>query len=196
MTKTSIGIDEVGRGALAGPMVVGAVVDNGLHDIVPELVVIMHCKNLRDSKKHTQEQRERAYDFLQSRLIWAVGEVSAKEIDGLGLTEAAKLASGRALAQLPTAEEIVADAGLRHPHEAAIPTQWFVKGDEHILPITLASIMAKVWRDRLMTLQANEYPQYGFQNHVGYATLEHRTAIQLHGPTELHRRSFLRNILA
>ena len=187
-----IGIDEVGRGALAGPAVVGAVANIDLEALIPELLAAANLRQLRDSKKLSLRQREAAFAFLEPRLAWGVGEASPAEIDGLGLTAALRLAAGRALAQLPKPERIIADAGLRHPLEADIPTEWFVKGDENHLPITLASIMAKVWRDRRMVELAATYPGYGFERHVGYGTAAHRAALVSLGPADIHRRSFIR----
>lgn len=191
-----IGIDEVGRGALAGPAVVGAVADDGLEALLPELLAAARLRQLRDSKRLTPRQREAAFAFLEGRLTWGVGEASAAELDRLGVTAALRLAAGRAIAALglePSA--VLADAGLRHPLEATVPTEWFVKGDETVLPITLASIMAKVWRDRLMQACAADFPGYGWERNMGYGTGAHQQAIRDQGQTPLHRRSFLRNLV-
>jgi len=190
-----IGIDEVGRGALAGPAVVGAVESGNLEALIPELLAAARLRQLRDSKKLTLLQREAAFTFLSDKILWGVGEASPREIDELGLTAALRLAAGRAMEKLARPERILADAGLRHPFEADIPTEWFVKGDETQLPITLASIMAKVWRDRLMVNLAATYPGYGFERHVGYGTGAHLAALRSLGPADVHRRSFIRNLV-
>jgi len=190
-----IGIDEVGRGSLAGPAVVGAVADRDLVALLPELLAAARLRQLRDSKKLTARQREAAFVFLEPRIAWTVGEVSAVEIDELGVTAALRLAAGRAIEGVGMAPtSVAADAGLRHPLEETVPTEWFVKGDETILPITLASIMAKVWRDRQMLEASTTYSGYGFERNVGYGTGEHLAALRSLGPTALHRRLFIRNL--
>jgi ribonuclease HII len=191
-----VGLDEVGRGSLAGPLVVGAATLIGSDPELPiQLLGLLAIPKIRDSKKLSIKQREIAYTYLESRLIWGVGEVEASEIDYFGLAAALRLASERALASLKKRgylpERILADAGLFHPFEATIPTERFVKGDENIIEITLASIMAKVWRDRMMYALAKTYPEYGFMTNVGYGTAEHRAALKVRGLSPEHRRSFI-----
>ena len=198
MKQTVIGMDEVGRGALAGPVAVGVVAETGLNVVLPELLQVLRIAKIRDSKKLTRLQRERAFQFLENRIAWAVGEASAEEIDELRLTAAISLAAGRAIKGLQEKTgpigRVLADAGLRHPFEETMPTQRFIKGDERFLPIAFASIMAKVWRDRLMGEYAQQYPLYGFESHVGYATERHRQALRAHGSSPVHRQFFLRNL--
>ena len=198
MSSITIGVDEVGRGALAGCLVVGAVsldaVEDRMH-MAGDLLAAMGRSELRDSKKLTRIQREKAFFFLKNKIIWSVGEVTPAEIDRLGLTAAVSLATERALESLEkqgyTVTSVLADAGINHPFEDTIPTQKIVKGDEKIMEITLASIMAKVWRDRIMLELDAEHPNYGFAQHVGYGTPAHYKAIQQKGLTPLHRRLFV-----
>lgn len=201
LTKVQVGIDEVGRGVLAGPLVVGACAllvdpDHFLRALLTDL----RLKKLRDSKKHPPKQREVIFTYLEQKpgIIWAVGEVEAAEVDYFGLSSALKLAAERALAGLKKQgylpAKILADAGLYHPFEASIPTERIIRGDEQILEITLASIMAKVWRDRQMSGLAEHYPDYGFAEHVGYGTRRHYEALRSKGITKEHRQSFLKNL--
>jgi ribonuclease HII len=190
--QKTIGIDEVGRGALAGPAVVGAVSLDGIDRafLAAELEAVLR-RTIADSKKLTKLQRERAAAFLREHVAWSVGEASADEIDGYGIVGALRLASGRALAPHLPAERILADAGLRHPHEKTIATQWIVKGDETILEITCASIIAKVYRDALMARLAAEHAQYGWETNAGYGSASHMRAIREKGRSAEHRASFL-----
>lgn len=192
-----VGLDEVGRGALAGPLVVGAVFLTGhqTESLAEELKTDLSLKRLADSKKLTPRNRQRIFTYLEGRIRWAVGEVQAAEIDQLRIKRAVSLAAERALNSLrqPNLEipEILADAGIQHPFESEIPTTSLIRGDESVLAIMLASIMAKVWRDRLMKDLSQVYPQYGFSRHMGYATSFHRQQIQQYRLTPEHRRSFL-----
>ena len=195
MNKLVAGIDEVGRGALAGPLLVGAVADRGLEKLVPELLAVMGIAAMRDSKKLTLNQRERAFAFLERKIDWSLGEVSAGEIDELGLGSAIRIAAGRALDGLkarPFLTSVLADASLFHSYEAELATKRFVKGDESILPISLASVMAKVVRDRRMKELAIAFPHYGWTSNVGYGTKAHFEGLRQAGETPEHRRLFLR----
>lgn len=191
-----VGIDEVGRGALAGPVVVGAVADYQLETLLPALLDLLRIPVIRDSKKLTRMQREKAYTFLEGRLTWSVGVVESTDIDEQGLAWALRAAATDAINGLEClVQEVVADAGLFHNNEERIPTKRFVKGDEHFSSIALASIMAKVWRDRQMLIYDTLYPEYGFAQHVGYGTAKHRQVLQNQGVTDIHRRSFLSSFL-
>jgi ribonuclease HII len=191
------GIDEVGRGALAGPAAVGAVCLAGADPeaLVRDLLAQARLSRLADSKKLTRRQRERAYAYLEGRILWAVGRAEAAEIDQLGISPALRLAAGRALDGLrgrgAAISGVEADASLFHPYEEELPTNRTVKGDETILEITFASIMAKVWRDRLMAELATAFPGYGWERNAGYGTPEHLAAIRLAGKSFPHRESFL-----
>lgn len=197
MLALTVGLDEVGRGALAGELVVGAVSLNGINkrQLVEELERILR-RRLADSKKLSPGQRERAAAYLREQVIWDIGEAEVEEIDRLGLTEATKLAAGRAMdgirKQGYVIERVVADAGLLHPYQASIPTKHFVRGDEKILEITCASIIAKVYRDTVMRELALLVPQYGWKRNVGYGSEQHMRMIAEHGPHERHRKSFLK----
>jgi ribonuclease HII len=191
----TVGLDEVGRGALAGPMLVGAVALSDPEGFRMELAASrLKCA---DSKKLSAAQREKLFEFLHGRILWSVGGVLPQEIDALGLTAAVRLAAGRALDVLPTSgpRRIMADAGLYHPYENEIPTERLVKGDETILEIMLASVMAKVSRDRQMQDFATECPQYGWKRNVGYGTAAHAAAIRQYGLTPHHRRLFCKAYL-
>ncbi len=195
MHEIVIGIDEVGRGALAGPFVVCAAgfsksseteIRSGLETVL--------CRTVTDSKKLTASQRERGAEYLKAQIIFAIGAAEASEIDQLGLAAAARLATGRALDGLPQKPtSVMADAGLRHPYEDTIPTEWFVKGDETILQISCASIIAKVYRDTLMHELARTYPNYQWERNVGYGTAQHRASILKYNATPQHRLSFISN---
>jgi ribonuclease HII len=197
-----VGIDEVGRGALAGPAVVGAVTLVGINAprLIKELVQICAIKKLKDSKKLSIDQRERVFLFLEKRIIWSVGRVEAAEIDRLGLTMGIYLAADRAFTALEgqgvIIAEVTADAGLRHPYEKLVPSTMTVRGDETILEIMLASIIAKVWRDRYMRELDVVLPGYCFAQHVGYGTKIHQEAIKRLGISVQHRRLFLHNLMS
>jgi ribonuclease HII len=175
------GVDEAGRGPLAGPVVAAAV-------ILPRDFI---CPGLDDSKKISAAKRERLYDRLtgDSRMIWAVATAEREEIDRLNILRATHLAMRRAVEALdPQAEHCLIDGlPLREfpfPHDA------IVKGDGLSLSIAAASIIAKVSRDRMMGEIDREFPQFGFAKHQGYGTKEHLEALRIHGPCRHHRRSF------
>lgn len=196
--KHKVGIDEVGRGALAGPAVVGAVILPQTYE-VEAICIACNLKALKDSKKLTALQRERLAAWVREHTAWALGEVAAAEIDRFGLTAALSLATERAFEGLENQGyiigEVLADAGLRHGREQELPTVWTVRGDESVLEITLASSLAKVWRDARMRELAAHYPLFGFDRHVGYGTAAHFQALRQHGPSPVHRRLFLKSII-
>ena len=163
--------------------------------IVADLLVVTALKVLRDSKQLTRLQRERVADYVRPRLEWSTGEVSAADIDRLGLRTATDLAAGRAMTGLNGKfTNVLADAGLHHPYEATYPTAFFIKGDEKIPQIGLASCMAKVTRDRYMRELALQHTGFGWETNVGYGSGFHISAIRTHGITPHHRRSFLNNL--
>lgn len=175
-----VGIDEVGRGCWAGPVVAGAVV---LRRAIP---------GLRDSKKLTKKERERLDVIIRRRAVAiGLGWVSPEELDRVGLTQAVRLAMERALAEITVAyDEIIIDGSynfLKH-----VPTtRTMIKADDRIPAVSAASILAKVARDAYMATEAAQaHPHYSFERHVGYGTALHRAAIELHGLCNLHRRSF------
>ena len=181
-----LGMDEVGRGSWAGPVMVGAVV---LGTPIP---------GLRDSKQLTVKSREKLALTVQSEAVAvAIGEASPKEIDELGLTAALCLAYERALARVVIpVDHIVIDGNYNFlPRVPNVTVQ--IKADASEPAVSAASIIAKVTRDRLMSACAQKFPAYGFESHVGYGTQLHAEALKRHGPCELHRRSFtpVRNAL-
>lgn len=192
-----VGIDEVGRGSIAGPLLVGAVLlPKGEEDsFVESLLTATKLPVLKDSKKLTRMQRDLVFRFAVERLDWAVGEVSASKIDSLGLRPATDQAAGKALLGIRgIITRVIADAGLHHPFEQKYLTEFFVKGDERFVQISLASIMAKVTRDRIMQEYDQTYPGYGLVTNVGYGSPAHYRAIEASGLSPLHRRSFLKGI--
>lgn len=195
-----IGLDEVGRGALAGPVMVGAVLldDSTSQDLAAGMYRELHIPYPRDSKKLTKKQRALLYEAVSKSLPWAVGRVEADEIDRLGIVQAVTVAAGKAIDGLAVPELGVlvrCDAGLYHPFESLIPTTRHIKGDEAYPEIMLASVMAKVVRDRFMALLPTAYRAYGFDRHVGYGTKSHVEAIRRHGLSDIHRRTFCKSFL-
>jgi ribonuclease HII len=176
------GIDEVGRGPLAGPVVAAAVV-------LPPKIPRVLLREVDDSKKLSQADRERLNIEIRSCAIVGVGEASVAEIDSLNILQAAFLAMRRAVAQLSVVPDLALIDGNAHPG-LAVPCQMVVGGDGIHLSIAAASIVAKVVRDRTMVALADQHPEYGWHSNVGYATPKHREALKRYGPTPHHRTSF------
>lgn len=174
------GIDEVGMGPLAGPVVAAAVVFD--ERALPE--------GLTDSKRMTADARVRAAAAIRSSAVGVgIGVVDAPEIDRLNIYWAGLYAMRLAVADLPTSPEyLLVDA--RTIPEVTMPQTAFVRGDGFVYSVAAASIVAKEYRDACMHALDGRYPQYGFRRHVGYATPEHLAALAAHGPSPLHRRSF------
>jgi ribonuclease HII len=175
------GVDEAGRGPLAGPVSVAAV-------ILPDG---FRHKRLTDSKQLDEEEREEIYDELVQResICWHVVLVEVDEIDRVNILRATHLGMQRAVAGLTRQPEAVLIDGLPVPG-FPLPQEALVKGDARSFSIAAASVIAKVTRDRYMRAAAAQHPQYGFERHKGYGTPEHLEALRLHGPCPLHRRSF------
>ncbi|NJN51419.1 MAG: ribonuclease HII [Gammaproteobacteria bacterium] len=174
------GVDEVGRGPLAGPVVTAAVI------LDPALPI----EGLKDSKRLTAKQRERLYDVIMERaLAVAIGRAEPEEIDALNILRATLLAMGRAVDALSIEPELVYVDGNVTPH-LRMPAVAVVGGDDIHAVISAASIIAKVVRDREMAQAAVRYPEYGFEHHKGYASATHLAALAAHGPSPIHRRSF------
>jgi len=176
-----VGIDEVGRGAWAGPLTLGAVV-------VPK---DRRIYKLRDSKMLTEREREALYDrVVDWAEAWAVGHASHQECDELGMSAAQKLAARRAMDGLGVSVDAVILDGkwdfVGHP-----TTRKLVKADAKCLSVAAASIIAKVTRDRMMRAEADAFPGFDFQLNKGYPCPRHKTAIQAYGPTSIHRRSWV-----
>lgn len=175
------GLDEVGRGCLAGPVVAAAVIlpRDYTHPI------------LNDSKQLTRNQRDMLReDIKREAIAWAVAEVSHEDIDKINILKASFLAMHRAVDVLTTKPEHLLVDGNRFVPYPMIPHTCIVKGDAHYLSIAAASILAKTYRDELMEQLGLEYPAYGWAKNVGYPTAVHRKAIRQFGPTKYHRMSF------
>lgn len=174
------GIDEAGRGPLAGPVVAAAVILDPAHPII----------GLNDSKKLSERRREAlAGEIREKALAWAVAEASVEEIDRLNILHATFLAMQRAVAALGVLPERAMVDGNRCP-KLPIPGEAVVKGDGKIASIAAASILAKTVRDAGMLVLHASYPQYGFDRHMGYPTPAHFAALEAHGASPVHRRSF------
>lgn len=176
-----IGIDEAGRGPLAGPVSVGAA-------IIP--AGFSH-PGIDDSKRLTEKRREALYDELSENrdIQWTVSLVEAEEIDKINILKATHLGMARAVKQLGIEVGMCLIDGLAVPN-FPYPHEGIVKGDSKSLSIATASIFAKVTRDRIMREAAVRYPGYGFEKHKGYGTKAHLEALRTLGPCEIHRRSF------
>ena len=174
------GVDEVGRGPLAGPVVTAAVI---LHPDRP-------IEGLADSKKLTEKRREALYDeIIEKAAAWSLGRCEADEIDRLNIYQATLLAMERAVAGLGIPPEYVLVDGNRCPRWHW-PSEPVIKGDGRVAAISAASVLAKVTRDREMVALEETYPGYGLAAHKGYPTPVHLEALQKQGVTPIHRRSF------
>ena len=176
------GVDEAGRGPLAGAVFAAAVV---LDPSRPRI------NNLHDSKILDEAERDRLAGRIRERaLAWAVAFATVEEIDRLNILGASLLAMQRAIHALAVKPDEVCVDGLHVPRGVETPCRAIVKGDRLVAAISAASILAKVARDAEMTAIDARYPGYGFAHHKGYATPEHLAALREHGPCEIHRRSF------
>ncbi|MCC7372100.1 MAG: ribonuclease HII [Chloroflexi bacterium] len=180
------GVDEAGRGAWAGPLVAGAVI---VGQIDPDDLA-GRWAGVRDSKLLSPEQRAAAFELIQaSALAVGVGSVAPAEIDLLGLTAANELAMARAVRALPVQPQaLLVDAFVLR--SVLLPQRALIEGDARSLSIAAASIVAKVTRDRWMARYADEYPEYGFNQHVGYGVAIHQEALDRVGPCPIHRLSY------
>jgi ribonuclease HII len=178
-----VGIDEAGRGPLAGPVVAACV-------LLPKRTS-KKLEGLTDSKQLTEKQRERLFDAIQDVAIAiGVGAATPAEIDEINILQATFLAMRRALAQVPQAQYALVDGNLKIA-KLELVQEPIVKGDGRSRSIAAASVIAKVTRDRQMVALDAEMPQYGFARHKGYGTAAHYAALREHGPTVHHRQSFL-----
>jgi ribonuclease HII len=184
------GVDEVGRGALCGPVVTAAVL---LDRSTCHLLV---AAGVRDSKKLSASRREQLVPKIQSiATSYAVAEASPAEIDAINIRQATLLAMARAIQGLTVTPELCLIDG-RDPIPALpYPQQTLIGGDDRSVAIAAASILAKVSRDALLRQLALQYPDYGLDRHKGYGTVQHCTALRTYGPTPIHRQSFLSKIL-
>lgn len=178
------GVDEAGRGPLAGPVCAAAVM------LPPGL----ELPGLNDSKKLTEKKRDALHDeIIAAAIAYGIAFATAEEIEERNILGATFLAMRRAVAQLSQTPGLVLIDGNRDPG-LPYPTECVVKGDAKCADIAAASILAKVTRDRYMLQMAERYPEYGFERHKGYGTKDHYAALRAHGPSEIHRPSFLKKM--
>ncbi len=184
--ETVCGVDEAGRGPLAGPVCAAAVI----------LPCGLQIEGLNDSKKLSEKKREQLYGIITEKAVaWSVAFGSVEEIESVNILEATFLAMNRAVSGLEVKPSFALVDGNRVPKGMTVPCEMVVKGDAKSCSIAAASIIAKVTRDRLLLQYAKEYPEYGFEKHKGYGTAAHYAAIERYGILPIHRKSFLKNIL-
>ena len=179
------GVDEAGRGPLAGPVCAAAVIlrDNQI------------IEGVNDSKKLSEKKREALFDVIREEaLAYSIAFATVEEIEELNILNATMLAMKRAVEGLSTKADYALIDGNKTPN-LDIPCEYVIKGDANSMSIAAASILAKVSRDRLCREYAEKYPEYGFEKHKGYGTKAHTEAILKYGPCEIHRLSFLKKIL-
>ena len=183
--KYICGVDEAGRGPLAGPVCAAAV-------ILPDDMII---EGVNDSKKLSEKKREMLFDVIKEKaLAYSIAFATVDEIEELNILNATMIAMKRAVEGLEIKADYAMIDGNRLP-PIDIPCEYIVKGDANSMSIAAASILAKVSRDRLCYDYAKKYPEYGFEKHKGYGTKLHTDAIKQYGPCEIHRISFLKKIL-
>ena len=189
--KTIVGIDEVGKGSWAGPLVIGIAMLNREMVFSDEPAVALG--GVRDSKQLSELQREEIFDQIAARCLrWSIGTASALECDQLGMVEAQRLATARGFAALAIASVDVAIVDGRwdfvSPHARKVLVE--VKADADCVSVAAASVLAKVSRDRMMRSLAGDYPQWHFDSNKGYPCPKHRAALQGYGPSAIHRTSW------
>lgn len=183
--KNICGVDEAGRGPLAGPVCAAAVI------LKPNDII----EGVNDSKKLSEKKREMLYDVIKERAIsYSIAFATVEEIEEMNILNATMLAMKRAVEGLEIPAEYAIIDGNKTP-QLEIPCNYIVKGDAKSMSIAAASILAKVTRDRLLLEYAEQYPQYHFEKHKGYGTKVHREALIEHGACPIHRKSFLKKIL-
>lgn len=179
------GVDEAGRGPLAGPVVAAAVVINDFVDL----------KEINDSKKLSEKKREKLYDIILENHSVGIGVIDNIEIDNINILNATFKAMNLAISQINKEFDIVLVDGNKRIKNCNKRQECIIKGDGKSISIAAASIIAKVTRDRLMKDFSKSFPQYSFEKHKGYGTKLHRELIKQHGPCEIHRKKFIRNII-
>ena len=183
--KSICGVDEAGRGPLAGPVCAAAV-------ILPKGEII---EGVNDSKKLTEKKREALYDVIKEKAVaYSIAFATVEEIEEMNILNATMLAMKRAVEGLSLPADYAMIDGNKLP-DLNIPAEYVIKGDANSMSIAAASILAKVTRDRLCADYEKEYPQYGFAKHKGYGTKLHREMILKYGPCKIHRMSFLKKLL-
>ena len=184
--KYICGIDEAGRGPLAGPVVVASV-------IMPKDSMI---EGVNDSKKVSEKKREKLYEEITNTAIaWGVGIIDQREIDEINILNATKKGLTISLKELEIKPDLILVDALTNIDTLVIPYRSIIKGDAKSYSIAAASIIAKVTRDRIMRQWDELYPEYGFEKHKGYGTKMHIDAIKEYGPCPLHRKSFIKNFI-
>ncbi|MBE6729018.1 MAG: ribonuclease HII [Ruminococcaceae bacterium] len=184
--KSVCGVDEAGRGPLAGPVCAAAV-------ILPDDAVI---EGLDDSKKLSEKKREALYDkIINTAVSYGIAFSDVEEIEEVNILGATYIAMCRAVEKLKVKPDYVLVDGNRYPPMLEIEGETVVKGDSKSMSIAAASILAKVTRDRLLLEYAKQYPEYGFEKHKGYGTKAHIEAIKKFGVTKIHRQSFLKKLI-
>ena len=184
--KTICGIDEAGRGPLAGPVVVASV-------IMPEDSMI---EGVNDSKKISEKKREKLYDqIIEEAISYSISIIGQEEIDEINILNATKKGLTDSLKELKVKPDLIIVDALAHIDTLGIPYESIIKGDAKCYSISAASILAKVTRDRIMREWAAIYPQYGFEQHKGYGTAKHISAIKEYGPCPIHRRTFIKHFI-
>lgn len=184
--KLICGVDEAGRGPLAGPVCAAAVI----------LPTDAEIEGLNDSKKISEKKRELLYDVICEKAIaYCISFGTLEEIEALNILEATFLAMNRSIDGLKIKPDYVLIDGNKTPKDIKIPCEAIVKGDAKSASIAAASILAKVTRDRLLLEYDKQYPEYNFKKHKGYGTKEHTELILKHGPSPIHRLSFLKKLL-
>ncbi len=179
-----VGLDEAGRGPLAGPVTAAAVsVSYKVHKVIK-------LQGINDSKKLSEKRREELYEILTNHpdIMWRVGIVDEKEIDRINILQATKLAMHRAIEKLQP-DYILIDGNFLLDG-VTINQSSIIKGDAKVFSIAAASIIAKVTRDRIMLKMHEKYPEYDFQKHKGYGTMAHMAALKKFGPCDIHRKTF------
>ncbi|MBR4072710.1 MAG: ribonuclease HII [Clostridia bacterium] len=184
--KLICGVDEAGRGPLAGPVCAAAV-------ILPEDCII---DGLNDSKKLSEKKREQLFDVIKEKAVaYSISYGTLEEIEQYNILEATYFAMNRAIEGLSIKADYALIDGNRVPKGIKIPCETVIKGDSKSASIAAASILAKVTRDHLLLEYDKKYPEYGFAQHKGYGTKAHYEAISRHGVCEVHRLSFLKNVI-
>lgn len=178
--RGAVGVDEVGRGALAGPVVAAAVV----------LPRRFNLEGIDDSKRLSRAQRERQASRIRSEAIWAIAEVAAEEVDRMNVLQAAMSAMMSAVWELGARSGQILIDGDRVPKDMPANTRSVIGGDSLYACIAAASILAKTYRDALMRAYGSQFPAYGFERNVGYGTPEHLVALERCGPCAQHRHTF------
>ena len=184
--KNICGIDEAGRGPLAGPVVIAGV-------IMPEESMI---EGVNDSKKVSEKKREKLYDIiLEEAISYSVAIIGQDVIDKINILNATKQGVTKVVEELDVKPDLILVDALTHIDTKGIPYDSIIKGDAKCYNIAAASIIAKVTRDRIMRQWDEIYPQYGFINHKGYGTAKHIQALKEYGPCPIHRKSFIKNFI-